>query len=221
MAKSISQRQKILLQDTFLEGTGSAIVTDTLNSTIEGFLSTLGNKFKDEWVQTINAKKIIASGNIEKNLEFVIDETDANKVTLNILFPNYAKFVDKGVKGAAKLPNGKPNPFANKNAPDSPYQFKNYGMNAEGRASVKRWLDSGKAKVTARDVKKYGSVGTESKFKKISEADSKLNTLIYNIKKYGIKKRDFIDPVLNTTLDGAAKELGDIIGKEIVINIFQ
>jgi len=211
MAKSISQRQKILLQDTFLEGTGSAIVTDTLNSTIEGFLSTLGNKFKDEWVQTINAKKIVASGNIEKNLEFVIDETDADKVTLNILFPNYAKFVDKGVKGVK----------SSKNAPDSPYQFKNYGMNAEGRASVKRWLDSGKAKVTARDVKKYGSVGTESKFKKISEADSKLNTLIYNIKKYGIKKRDFIDPVLNTTLDGAAKELGDIIGKEIVINIFQ
>ena len=211
MAKSISQRQKILLQDTFLEGTGSAIVTDTLNSTIEGFLSTLGNKFKDEWIKTINAKKIVASGNIEKNLEFVIDETDADKVTLNILFPNYAKFVDKGVKGVK----------SSKNAPDSPYQFKNYGMNAEGRASVKRWLDSGKAKVTARDVKKYGSVGTESKFKKISEADSKLNTLIYNIKKYGIKKRDFIDPVLNTTLDGAAKELGDIIGKEIVINIFQ
>ena len=211
MAKSISQRQKILLQDTFLEGTGSAIVTDTLNSTIEGFLSSLGNKFKDEWVQTINAKKIVASGNIETNLEFVIDETDANKVTLNILFPNYAKFVDKGVKGVK----------SSKNAPNSPYQFKNYGMNAEGRASVKRWLDSGKAKVTARDVKKYGSVGTESKFKKISEADSKLNTLIYNIKKYGIKKRDFIDPVLNTTLDGAAKELGDIIGKEIVINIFQ
>jgi len=211
MAKSISQRQKILLQDTFLEGTGSAIVTDTLNSTIEGFLSTLGNKFKDEWVQTINAKKIVASGNIETNLQFVIDETDANKVTLNILFPNYAKFVDKGVKGVK----------SSKNAPDSPYQFKNYGMNAEGRASVKRWLDSGKAKVTARDVKKYGSLGTESKFKKISEADSKLNTLIYNIKKYGIKKRDFIDPVLNTTLDGAAKELGDIIGKEIVINIFQ
>lgn len=211
MAKNITQRQKIVLQDRFIEGRGSAIVTDTLNSTIEGFLSTLGNKFKDEWVQTINAKKIVASGNIETNLQFVIDETDANKVTLNILFPNYAKFVDKGVKGVK----------SSKNAPDSPYQFKNYGMNAEGRASVKRWLDSGKAKVTARDVKKYGSVGTESKFKKISEADSKLNTLIYNIKKYGIKKRDFIDPVLNTTLDGAAKELGDIIGKEIVINIFQ
>jgi len=94
-------------------------------------------------------------------------------------------------------------------------------MNAEGRTSVKRWLDSGKAKVTATDVKRYGSFGSERKFSKISEADSKLNTLIYNIKKYGIKKKDFINPVWNETLDGAAKELSDIIGKEIVINIFQ
>lgn len=210
MAKSITQRQKILLDDGFLDTIGNDIVTDSINKTIDEFLLNLGNKFKDNWIETINAKKIIASGGIDK-VEFVLDETDANKVTLNILFPYYAKFVDKGVKGVQ----------SSKNAPDSPYQFKNYGMNAEGRASVKRWLDSGKAKVTAKDVKKYGAVGTESKFKKISEADSKLNTLIYNIKKYGIKKRDFINPVLNETLNGAAKELGDLLGKEIVINIFQ
>lgn len=209
MAKSIAQRQKILLQDTFLQGTGSGAFTESVNSTIETFLTTLGNKFKDNWVETINQKKIVASGGIESNLTFFVEESDV--VTLNIVFPYYAKFVDKGVRGVN----------SSKNAPDSPYQFKNYGMNAEGRASVKRWLDSGKAKVTTKDVKKYGAVGTESKFKKISEADSKLNTLIYNIKKYGIKKRDFINPVLNTTLDGAAKELGDILGKEIVINIFQ
>lgn len=208
---SITNRQKIILQDKFLEDNASANFNINVSSTVNTFLSELGNKFKDNWGQIINSKKIIASGDIERDLEFVIDETDETKVTLNILFPNYARFVDRGVKGVN----------SSKNAPDSPYQFKNYGMNAEGRASVKKWMDSGKAKVTARDVKRYGAVGTESKFKKISEADSKLNTLIYNIKKYGIKKRDFINPVLNDTIDGAAKELGDILGKEIVINIFQ
>jgi hypothetical protein len=207
---NITGRQKIFLQDKFLEGTGAENFNDKVSSTIEAFLAELGNKFKDNWIETTNAKNIVASGGIDK-VEFVIDETDSEKVTLNILFPYYAKFVDKGVKGVK----------SSANAPDSPYQFKNYGMNAEGRASVKRWLDSGKAKVTATDVKRYGSVGSERKFSKISEADSKLNTLIYNIKKYGIKKRDFINPVLNETLDGAAKELSDIIGKEIVINIFQ
>jgi hypothetical protein len=221
MAKSITQRQKIFLEDTFVDNVGSSSFTDNVNSTIDAFLTELGNKFKDNWIQKINDEKIIASGNIETKLDFIIDETDENKVTLNIVFPYYAKFVDRGVKGVAKLPNGQQNPFVNKNAPGSPYQFKNYGMSAEGRASLKKWLNSSKAKVTTRDVKKYGAVGTESKFKKISEADSKLNTLIYNIKKYGIKKRDFINPVLNETLKGAAKELGDILGKEIVINIFQ
>lgn len=207
---SITTRQKILLQDTFLERGGSENFTDKVNSTIEAFLKTIGDKFVVNWREETNSKNIIASGGIDK-VEFEVDETDETKVTLNIIFPSYAKFVDKGVKGVK----------SSANAPDSPYQFRNYGMNAEGRASVKRWLDSGKAKVTATDVKRYGSYKTEKKFKRISEEDSKLNTLIYNIKKYGIKKRDFINPVLNETLDGAAKELGDILGKEIVINIFQ
>lgn len=207
---NITQRQKILLQDNYLEGKGAENFTDKVNSNIQAFLTELGDKFKDNWIEETNRKNIVASGGIDK-IDFVIDETDETKVTLNILFPYYAKFVDKGVKGVK----------SSSNAPDSPYQFKNYGMNAEGRASVKKWLDSGKGKVTATDVKRYGAVGSERKFKKISEEDSKLNTLIYNIKKYGIKKRDFINPVLNETLDGAAKELGDILGKEIVINIFQ
>ena len=207
---NITGRQKIVLQDRFLDTQRTEVFSEQFSSTIEAFLSELGNKFKDNYIEETNSKNIVATGGIDK-VEFVIDETDATKVTLNILFPYYAKFVDKGVKGVK----------SSANAPDSPYQFKNYGMNAEGRASVKRWLDSGKAKVTATDVKRYGSVGSEKKFSKISEEDSKLNTLIYNIKKYGIKKRDFINPVLNETLDGAAKELGDILGKEIVINIFQ
>lgn len=207
---NITARQKILLQDKFLDTQKTEVFSEQFSSTIESFLSELGNKFKDNWIEETNRKNIVATGGIDK-VEFIIDETDATKVTLNILFPYYAKFVDKGVKGVK----------SSANAPDSPYQFKNYGMNAEGRASVKRWMDSGKAKVTATDVKRYGAVGGERKFKKISEEDSKLNTLIYNIKKYGIKKRDFINPVLNETLDGAAKELGDILGKEIVINIFQ
>ena len=211
MAKNITQRQKIVLENKFLDTTGADNFTDNLNSTIETFLTEIGNKFTNNWIETINDKKIIASGNIESKLDFVIDETDANKVTLNILFPYYAKFVDKGVKGVLSY----------KNAPDSPYQFKNFGMSEDGRQSLKRWINSSKAKVTTSDVKRYGAVGTESKFKKISDDDTKLNRLIYLIKAYGIKKRNFIEPVLNKTLDGAAKELSDILGKEIVINIFQ
>ena len=113
---NITARQKIVLQDKFIEGTGAETFTDKVNSTIEAFLTTLGDKFTEKWVTTLDQKKIVASGGIDK-VRFEIDETDAEKVTLNIFFVGYAKFVDKGVKGVK----------SSANAPDSPYQFKNYG----------------------------------------------------------------------------------------------
>jgi hypothetical protein len=92
-------------------------------------------------------------------------------------------------------------------------------MSAEGRASLKKWMSQGKAKVSSRDVKRYGAFRTESKFKKISEADSKLNTLIYNIKKYGIKKRNFILPIVQKSFQGFEQELAEAIGKKVSIVI--
>jgi hypothetical protein len=92
-------------------------------------------------------------------------------------------------------------------------------MSQEGRASIKNWLTSGKAKVSSRDVKKYGAVRTERKFKKISDQDTKLNTLIYNIKAFGIRKRNFITPVIEKSFAGFEQELADVIGKKVSIVI--
>jgi hypothetical protein len=208
MAKSIGQRQKVVIENGFLQTTGSEGFSLIDANEIGALLLERGQLFKDEWIKIINQKNIIASGNIERDLTFYL-ENEAESATLFIEFPYYAKFVDRGVKGVK----------SSRNAPDSPYKFKNYGMSAEGRASLKKWLSSAKAKVSSRDVKKYGAVRTEKKFKKISEADSKLNTLIYNIKKYGIKKRNFITPVLDKTLQGFEQELADAIGKKVSIVI--
>ena len=218
MAKSIPQRQKVVIEDGFLQRTGSESFTLIDGKDIGALLLERGQLFKDEWIKIVNQKNIVASGNIERDLTFYLEE-GTETATLFIKFPEYAKFVDRGVKGNKTLPNGKPNPFKDRNAPDSPFQFKNYGMSAEGRASLKKWLSSAKAKVSSRDVKKYGAVRTEKKFKKISEADSKLNTLIYNIKKYGIKKRNFITPVIEKSFQGFEQELADVIGKKVSIVI--
>jgi hypothetical protein len=208
MAKSIPQRQKVVIENGFVQSTGSEGFALIDANEIGALLLERGNKFKDEWIKTVNQKNIIASGNIERDLTFYL-ENEPESATLFIEFPYYAKFVDRGVKGVK----------SSKNAPDSPFQFKNYGMSQEGRASIKKWLTSGKAKVSSRDVKKYGAVRTESKFKKISEADSRLNTLIYNIKKYGIKKRNFITPVIEKSFQGFEQELADVIGKKVSIVI--
>jgi hypothetical protein len=209
MPISIAQSQKILLENKFLDEVGSYDFEAVTMDQITKLLLNRAEIFKDEWINQLNKKKIIASGNIE-NVDYEIEET-ANKVSLNISFPYYAKFVDRGVKGVA----------SSKNAPDSPYQFKNYGMSPEGRKSIANWLRSAKAKVRSKDVKKYGAKGVEKKFKGISEFESKVETTIYNIKKYGIKKRNFITPTLKKSLEGFEKELGEAIGKTITINIFK
>jgi hypothetical protein len=208
MAKSIAQRQKVVLENGFVTSTGSESFSIIDANEIGQLLLERGQLFKDEWIRVINEKNIVASGDIERNLTFYLD-TEPEVATLYIEFPYYAKFVDRGVKGVK----------SSKNAPDSPFQFKNYGMSEEGRKSLKKWLSTAKAKVSSRDVKKYGAVRTEKKFKKISEADSKLNTLIYNIKRYGIKKRNFITPIVQKSFEGFEQELADAIGKKVSIVI--
>lgn len=210
MAKALNQTQaqKIVLENGFVQSTGNERLTVIDKEEIGRILFERGELFKDEWTRVINQKGIVASGNIERDLTFYLEE-GTDTATLYIKYPEYAKFVDRGVKGVR----------SSRNAPDSPYKFKNYGMSAEGRASLKKWLTSGKAKVSSRDVQKYGAVRTEKKFKKISEADSKLNTLIYNIKKYGIKKRNFITPVVEKSFQGFEQELADAIGKKVSIVI--
>jgi hypothetical protein len=208
MPINITQSQNIQIDNGFVGSSASFNFSEIANE-INALLLARGEFFKDEWVNVLNQKKVIASGDIEDvGLEVV---EDGNKISLNISYAYYAKFVDKGVKGVR----------SSKNAPNSPYQFKNFGMSSAGRESIKKWLSSAKAKVRSKDVQKYGAVRTERKFKKISEMDERLNTTIYNIKKYGIKTRNFIDPVLTKTLVGFEKELGEKIGKTITINIFK
>lgn len=208
MAKSIPQRQKVVIENGFIASTGSERFSIIDANEIGSLLLERGELFKDEWIKIINQKNIIASGNIERDLTFYL-QNEPESATLFIEFPYYAKFVDRGVKGVR----------SSRNAPDSPFKFKNYGMSPEGRASLRKWLSTAKAKVSSRDVKKYGAVRTEKKFKKISDEDTKLNTLIYNIKAFGIKKRNFITPVVEKSFAGFEQELADVIGKKVTIVI--
>jgi hypothetical protein len=208
MPINITQSQKINLDNGFVGSVGSFNFAEVAKD-INALLIQRGEMFKDEWINILNQKKVIASGNIEDvGLEVV---ENGESISLNISYAYYAKFVDEGVKGVS----------SSRNAPNSPYQFKNFGMSPAGRESIKKWLSSAKAKVRSKDVKKYGAVRTERKFKKISEMDERVNTTIYNIKKYGIKTRNFINPVLKKTLQGFEQELGEAIGKTITINIFK
>jgi hypothetical protein len=208
MPISIQQSQKIELENGFVGSSGSFDFTEVTANEINALLIERAELFKDEWLNQLNSKKIIASGNIE-NVDYEIVQTGSS-ATLNISFAYYAKFQDEGVMGyISKFPKSR-------------FKFKNtYSMSAEGRKSIANWLRSGKAKVRTKDVKKYGAKGIERKFKKISDSEQKLNDAIYNIKAYGIKPRNFIEPTIKKSLEGFEKELGEKIGKTITINIFK
>jgi hypothetical protein len=208
MPISIEQSQKINLDNGFVGSVGSFNFSEDVAKELNALLIVRAEIFKEVWIEQLNSKKIIASGNIE-NVDYEIVQTESSAI-LNISFPYYAKFQDEGVMGwISKSPN-------------SPYKFQDsYTMSKEGRDSLSNWLRSGKAKVRTKDVKNYGAKGIERKFKRISEFDRNLNRLIFNIKSYGIQPRNFIQPTIKKSLQGFEKELGEAIGKTITINIFK
>jgi uncharacterized protein YlzI (FlbEa/FlbD family) len=208
MPINITESQNIQIDNGFVGSVGSFNFSEDVAKEINALLIERAEIFKEVWIEQLNSKKIIASGNIE-NVDYEIVQTESS-ATLNITFPYYAKFQDEGVMGwISKSPN-------------SSYKFKDsYTMSKEGRDSLSNWLRSAKAKVRTTDVKKYGAKGIERKFKRISEFDRNLNRLIFNIKSYGIQPRNFIQPTIKKSLQGFEKELGEAIGKTITINIFK
>ena len=140
-------------------------------------LEQYGTEFKAELERLMKERQISASGELADSINPLVDN-DGKRLTITML--DYYDFVNEGVKGVK----------SSKNASTSPYKFKNYGMNAEGRASIKNYILSGKAKVTDKKTMGRTVLGLERKgvqfAKKKSLIDRQVDTLIYNIKKYGI-----------------------------------
>lgn len=154
-----------------------------------------------------NGKSLVGSGNMFKGIDPKVSEDGK---TLRIYMADYYDFVNKGVKGVDDFSN----------APKSPYKFKTYGMNAEGRASIKKYITEGKKKIKIATKKgKLNAVGQEKKG--ISLIDLKTNTLIYLIKKYGIKTTNFFDEATEEVNKAMIEDLGEVMAQTIVIQIGQ
>lgn len=208
MADNQTSRQKLILQDSLLEDVGGEfdkVVADGIND----LMLKSAKKFVDVWKRVVKEKNIVASGGIESNLVILPPKDDNGIVTLEIEIPDYAKFQDRGVKGKIKDRTN-----------NSPYFFKTWGMSKEGRESVREWLETAKAKVSSSDAQKY-QVGSEKKFKKISEQDSRLNRAIGGIKAVGIKTRNFIDPIVEEAFGEIGKDVAVIYGEKVLIQIFK
>ena len=143
----------------------------------EKVLAQYGAEFQLKLEKNISARQVVNTGELASNISFQIIDGD----TLQVSLPEYFDYPNKGVKGVK----------SSRNAPNSPYQYRNYGMSKEGRRSIQEMIRRGKAKIANVRQDKALGIGTERK--RLSAAESAENTLIYMIKKYGIKATKYFD----------------------------
>lgn len=198
---SFAEAQQKLINTNFLESSGDS---SALYIVLEDTLTEYGELFLKNLERIMNEMKVTASGNLIDKTRYEI--TEGQGVSFKILMPEYYDYVNKGVKGVKN----------SKNAPGSPYSFKNLGISAEGRESLRKWMSSGKYKIS--NVKK--TIGYEKKNKRISKNDD-LENLIKNIKKYGIKKRGYFDKAVKETFGNLKEVITQQVGNTIAISLNQ
>jgi len=171
----------------------------------KGFFSDIANEFLLNLEKSANDKKVVASGNLLRNSRFAITGN-----VLQIIVPDYFDYPNEGVRGVR----------SSKNAPGSPYKYKTYGMNSEGRAKIKQYIESGRAKVSTVVKTKDKALGIGLEKKKLSLIDAQTNQLVYLIKRFGIKKTNYFTDAVNATF-GKDLELrmAEAFGKDIVFTL--
>ena len=171
---------------------------------LQKILVQYGSDFAIELAESMKQKEVFGSG---KLADSIIPEVNEEGNTLTIRMLNYFDYPNKGVKGVK----------SSANAPTSPYQYKTFGMNRDGRKSISDYILSGKAKI--RTVRKDKAVGIGIERKGVSALDSKINTLIYLIKAYGIKTTNYFDDAFNKVFKDFAVSAANAVGRDIVITI--
>jgi hypothetical protein len=166
-----------------------------------------GDKFKRIIASIGNRKGVVATGHlIVDGAQFKI--VDDGK-TMQIIMPDYFDYPNEGVKGVK----------SSRNAPTSPYQFKNYGMNAEGRANIKKYIEQGHAKISTVRKSNDKALGIGLERKHVSLIDMQTESLIFLIKKYGIKKTSYFTEALNETFKDFEVKMSAALGRDIVFLI--
>lgn len=171
---------------------------------LQKILVQYGSDFAIELAESMKQKEVFGSG---KLADSIIPEVNEEGNTLQIRMLNYYDYPNKGVKGVK----------SSANAPTSPYQYKTFGMNRDGRKSISDYVLSGRAKI--RTVRNDKAVGIGIERKGVSALDSKINTLIYLIKAYGIKTTNYFDDAFNKVFKDFAVTAADAVGRDIVITI--
>lgn len=206
MSISISKAQKAALDSGYDFGGENLMEFNAVNSILEQYGAELLkniNKFG-------NNKGVVGSGELLSNLiPEIVEQDGVTTFTLRML--DYYDYPNQGVKGVD----------SSKNAPTSDYQYKNYGMSESGRASLKKYIQSGKAKITSvMNDKALGKGGEKigvSFASKKTLIDKQVETLAYLIKRFGIKTTNYFTDAFNKTFENFEISVAEAVGTDILI----
>lgn len=200
----MSSRLDKALQEAKAKMAGLGESTTTFETFVaDTVLKQYAKDFVELLRKNIKDRQVVASGDLESNIEIIPDETGKN---IKITMLDYFDFPNEGVRGVK----------SSKNAQNSPYKFKNYGMNSDGRAKIKDYIQSGKAKISDTSKTKR-TVGLETKKKSL--IDMQTDQLVYLIKKYGIKRTRYFDDAFDTIFGTFSEDMAKAYGQDIAINI--
>lgn len=198
MPISISAAQNKAIQSGILDKeTQGGVAFGTVTNVLEQYAVL----FEENLRIVSNQVNNVASGKLLDSFDFQVTN-DGN--TLLLYLADYFDYTNVGVKGKDKN---------SRNAPNSPYQYKNYGMSDEGRRSIRSYIQSGKAKITT--MQRQGLRATNREKKQLSLIDLKTQTLIYMIKRYGIKATHYLDKTIAMTFKDLGEKLGEAVASDI------
>ena len=203
MPKSISQVQANYISS------GSFVGEDSENFELfeaKNELEKFGPLFIEALGRWANKKGVVATGKLISDSFFKMAD-DGN--TLQIWMPDYFDYPNEGVKGVR----------SSKNAPGSPYQYKNYGMSQEGRNNIRKYIAEGRAKIDTVVKKRDKALGIGREGKQLSLLDTKTNQLIYLIKKFGIKKTGYFTGAVNEVFKDFELKMVGAVEKDIVFTL--
>jgi hypothetical protein len=218
----MAKRQRKKEEDfSWLDSSGQRGRKEVDRTAIAGTIEGKAADFIDNVIQHAIKYKLVNSGALTSPEGYRTDlTTKKGLTTLEIYMIFYGLFQDRGVKGFPKS-NGRNNPDAEKNAPDSPYQFKHGKMSEEGLENIKQLISSGRAKVTSKIIGNTPKVGFETKA--IEETGDPLEkeakTLAFFIKKFGIKTRPFFKDAFEEVFGPLDYEIVEAAKKEFVAKL--
>jgi hypothetical protein len=179
-------------------------------SVVNGVLEQYAEEFLKNISYFANNKKVVSSGDLLKNMVPEIVEGNGS-IIFRLKMIDYYDFPNEGVKGLR----------SSKNAPKSPYRYRNYGVPQSMKDSLKKYIQSGKAKITSVMNDKALGKGGERKGLRFSGKktliDTQVATLGYLIKRFGIKSTNYFTDAFNKTFEDFEVKMFEAVESGIII----